>query len=107
MKKLSLDPEDLRVESFGTTADPRAAPGTVHAHDEQCGCSGQWSCNTCWGQETCDLPASCDYTCDNASCGDTCADSCQGSCWQRTCACEYTQYFTGGCESFDRPCYPV
>ncbi len=35
MKKLTLQVESLRVQSFETAADPSLARGTVRAHDQQ------------------------------------------------------------------------
>lgn len=32
MKKLSLDPSELRVQSFAAAEAPAAAPGTVRGH---------------------------------------------------------------------------
>lgn len=64
MRKLRLDPETLKVESFASTVDPEER-GTVHAHtDLLCGepsvfgsCTeGQVTC-----QETCGQAASCGY----------------------------------------------
>jgi hypothetical protein len=90
MKKLKLDLEDLSVESFATTPEPRAEGGTVFGQQctcyTQCTCPGcptcDASCNgTCGGTcgGTCD--ASCNGTCDGScdfSCGDTCGDTCFG-----------------------------
>jgi len=41
MKKLRLEPDDLRVESFESDAGA-GWKGTAHAHEEQC--SGQPTC---------------------------------------------------------------
>ena len=63
MKKLKLNLDDLRVESFATTPDATAPPGTVFGQDtEDTICNTQ--CGTC--------------TCGN-TCGNTCANSC-GQC---------------------------
>lgn len=35
MKKLTLQVESLRVQSFETAADPASPRGTVRAHDQQ------------------------------------------------------------------------
>ncbi len=74
MKKLKLDLEDLSVESFATTPEPRAEGGTVFG--QQCTCYTQCTCPGC---PTCD--ASCNGTCADScdfSCGDTCGDTCFG-----------------------------
>ena len=71
MKKLTLKLDDLRIDSFDTTAAPRAK-GTVFG--EQCTC---YTDCTCPGCPTCD--ASCDGSCD-ASCNGTCDASCNGTC---------------------------
>jgi hypothetical protein len=69
--KLTLNLEDLSVDSFDTTA-PAKAKGTVFG--EQCTCYTQCTCPGC---PTCD--ASCNGTCD-ASCNGTCDASCNGTC---------------------------
>jgi hypothetical protein len=71
MKKLKLDLEDLAVESFATTPEPRAEGGTVFG--QQCTCYTQCTCPGC---PTC--AASCNGTCVN--CGSnvfTCDYSCE------------------------------
>ncbi|HEX2210406.1 MAG TPA: hypothetical protein VHG93_22195, partial [Longimicrobium sp.] len=76
MHKLKL--EDLSVESFDTSAPPRAR-GTVFG--EQCTCYTQCTCPgcpSCANYPTCDAtceatcPGTCAYTCDDASCAGTC-----------------------------------
>ena len=64
MKKLRLKLDDLRIDSFDTTA-PQKAKGTVFG--EQCTCYTQCTCPGC---PTC--YASCNGTCD-ATCNGTCA----------------------------------
>jgi hypothetical protein len=98
MNKLKLDLEDLSVESFATTPEPRAEGGTVFGQQctcyTQCTCPGcptcDASCNgTCGG--TCD--ASCNGTC-GGTCGATCYASCYGTCdptWDASCdTCDCT-----------------
>jgi hypothetical protein len=64
MRKLRLDPEELRIETFAPDAGARA-PGTVHAHSYPAGCYPP--------------PDSSPDTCDYATCaGLTCAQSCNG-----------------------------
>ncbi len=95
MRKLSLNLENLVVESFDTTAEEKPR-GTVFGEQctcpTNCTCPGHPTCDqTCW--ETCDdatcpygptCAASCNGTCDgtcNASCYGTCEASCNGTCW--------------------------
>jgi hypothetical protein len=80
--KLSLNLDDLTVDSFDTTGTQKAK-GTVFG--EQCTCYTQCTCPgcpTCANYATCDAscngtcggtcPATCAYTCDDASCNGTC-----------------------------------
>ena len=67
MNKLTLHLDDLAVESFDTVRMDKARGTVVGA---QCTCPGA---------------ATCDYTCDDATCPNTCADTCDdatcvGSC---------------------------
>jgi hypothetical protein len=81
MKKLKLDLEELSVESFSTTPEPRREGGTVFG--QQCTCYTQCTCPGC---PTCD--ASCNGTCGGtceASCNGTCGGTCDASCID-TCA---------------------
>ena len=48
MKKLALDMGDLRVESFGTVAEPSTPRGTVAAAEATARCSANCTC-TCGG----------------------------------------------------------
>ena len=70
--KLTLNLEDLSVDTFDTTAAAKEK-GTVFG--EQCTC---WTNCTCPGCPSCDAtcPATCYNTCDD----DTCANSCGGGC---------------------------
>ena len=76
MKKLSLDLDQLLVESFDT-GTPRRTNGTVRGHDisnttcyqRLCDCPTGFTCATDFNQ----------FTCAN-SCGDTCGDSCVNIC---------------------------
>ena len=58
MKRLKLDMDDLRVESFASTNEPAGGRGTVRAHAKATyGCTqGYDSCDTLYA--TCD-----DFTC--------------------------------------------
>jgi hypothetical protein len=92
MNKLKLQLDDLRVDSFDTTAG-RREKGTIFG--EQCTC---YTNCTCPGCPTCD--ASCNGTCD-ASCNGTCDASCGGgaTCGDRhTCAYDCTEFSCGGPE---------
>ena len=48
MKKLALDMGELRVESFGTAAEPSAGRGTVAAAEATVRCTADCTC-TCGG----------------------------------------------------------
>jgi hypothetical protein len=78
MKKLSLNLDQLTVDSFDTVAaEPKK--GTVFG--EQC---------TCYTQCTCPGCPTCYHTCNQAdhTCGPTCETcdfSCGGSCWYTEC----------------------
>jgi hypothetical protein len=60
MKKLSLSPEELRVESFPTEAAPSGSRGTVAAHwivtRPECANTVYDTCDTC---NTCDASCGC------------------------------------------------
>jgi hypothetical protein len=95
MRKLRLQLEDLRIDSFTTTGSQKEK-GTVFG--EQCTC--QTAC-TCPGCPTCD--ASC-----NGTCGATCEASCNGTC---DAACDtagggYTCYWTCTQSAADSHCTP-
>jgi hypothetical protein len=94
MNKLSLNLNELRVESFDTTPTDHREKGTVFA-EEQCTCPSACTCPGC-------------YTCDN-----TCYEPGNGNTCEHTCAAEYTcdtcmttcaNYPMGTCTA-DRPCY--
>jgi hypothetical protein len=82
MNKLKLRLDDLRIDSFDTTA-PQKAKGTVFG--EQCTCYTQCTCPGC---PTCD-----------ASCNGTCGYTCQGTCNEATCAEGYTCLYWGTCDN--------
>lgn len=93
MKKLTLELQDLRVESFATTS-PGKARGTVFG--EQCTCN---TVCTCPGCATCDV--SCNGTCD-AACPGTPGATCDYSCYAHdscmvTCNTMATFVPDGGC----------
>ena len=77
MRKLALDADELRVESFHVTA---AADGKGTVFGEQC---------TCYTNCTCPGCPTCDETCAD-TCGATCGDSCALTCDPVECG------FTGG-----------
>jgi hypothetical protein len=76
MRKLTLNLDQLAVDSFDTAAATEKK-GTVFG--EQCTCQTQCSCPGC---------PTCDYTCDDvtcaASCG-SCEPTCDASCWYGQC----------------------
>lgn len=82
MRKLKLDPEALRVESFDTHADDLAYAGTVRGHATIAPCIVYPSPDPVVKTQA----YTCPYTCDDA----TCVGSCQGtSCYPPACnTCE-------------------
>jgi hypothetical protein len=91
--KLSLNLDDLSVDSFDTTSSEKAT-GTVFG--EQC---------TCYTQCTCPGCPTCDASC-NGTCGDTCAGTCAYTCDDASCAGTCGDYTCGGytCD-FRAACY--
>jgi len=91
MKKLTLDLDTLRVESFEPSPVQRREGGTVHAHavvnDSQ-------NVN-CWKLPPNDptFGATC-FTCEY-SCYGTCDYSCEGTCGQGTCYGDSCTVWTG------------
>ncbi|HEX2077717.1 MAG TPA: hypothetical protein VHG08_08405, partial [Longimicrobium sp.] len=81
--KLTLNVEDLAVDSFDTTR-PERTKGTVFG--EQCTC---YTNCTCPGCPSCDAtcPATCANTCDDFTCADTCGDTCDGCTGWTECNC--------------------
>ena len=69
MKKLSLNIDELTIESFDVAGAPRGVEGTVLGHATQ---GGKYTCDpavgTCFG-----------YTC-YETCANTCADTCNYTC---------------------------
>ena len=90
MKKLRLEVDDLRVESF-VVADSGDQKGTVHAH-VSCRCTNAQG-GTCGGGASCNGGATCDTDCSGVTYVDSCpcdpetayAPSCDYSCVE-TCA---------------------
>lgn len=104
MKKLTLNLEEIRVESFDTSPESQDGRGTVHGRGNlsvtcftDCGegCSGDW----CAGQSTTPCQGgtydgrTCDTTCYQIACGCSgawtqCDLSCNGTCADKddTCA---------------------
>jgi hypothetical protein len=96
MKKLSLNLDELAVESFDTTAAERAARGTVNGAQVSattcqqiiCDCqTNGFECETNYNcpqetDETCAATcgASCTFFCSHTCPANTCAHSCEGSC---------------------------
>jgi len=76
MKKLTLDFEQLAVESFDVTADVARARGTVRGQATEPASCWATDCN----QNTCAASCrTCPETCWD-TCGGTCGHSCLGSC---------------------------
>jgi hypothetical protein len=74
--KLSLNLDQLTVDSFDTATEP-AVKGTVFG--EQCTCYTNCTCPGCpTCHETC--PATCNYSDCWGTCYDTCGDSCPPGC---------------------------
>jgi len=96
MKKLSLDLDQLAVESFDT-ATARAPRGTVRGNDI--------SDTTCY-QRLCECQSAftCDTDCNQNTCGgDTCGDSCVNICapsnaGEHTCV-QPSCFYSCGCVS--------
>lgn len=83
MKKLTLNPDTLEVQSFTTAHE---APGRGTVHGEECTCPTNCTCPGC------------------PTCGETCPDTCQNTCDDNTCAtCE----FSCGYESCDNTCHTM
>jgi hypothetical protein len=105
MKKLKLEMDELRVESFQTTAAGGAARGTVRGNNITHGESWDLPCIPDDGNQTLD-PALCAtqvYTC-AASCNGTC-NSCYGTCY----SCYGTCYGScqPRCDSINYVCEPL
>lgn len=101
MKKLTLDLDQLQVDTFDTYPERNAGQGTVRGMgpSESCltdicgyGCTGNW----CQGETTAPCQAgtyagaTCDTTCGQIICGctdleGTCDASCNGSCPAHAC----------------------
>ncbi|HET7463988.1 MAG TPA: hypothetical protein VFJ82_22220 [Longimicrobium sp.] len=98
MRKLSLNVDELTVESFRTD-EAFARPGTVRGLDSAT--VDQDTCNTCNGCSNVDTCVSCAGTCGNtcASCGVTCSP-CQTHDGRPTC----DQLCSVGCPSADGRC---
>jgi hypothetical protein len=91
--KLTLNLEDLSVDTFDTT--PTENPkGTVFG--EQCTCYTQCTCPGCpTCDATCEMELTdCGNTCGGATCGQTChtcGATCGGSCDDYTCILKHCQ----------------
>jgi hypothetical protein len=90
MNKLRLTLDDLRIESFDTTA-AAGEKGTVAAQED---CTCMSACPTfcpvsCPGLPTCadTCPETCSETCDDFTCWETCGLSCGGTCRDFSCRC--------------------
>ena len=98
MKKLSLDLDELCVESFATSPDHQKFRGTIKAFvttddllEPDAGWTRGFSClATCPMNHTCGFGYSCgggtcDYTCPASCLGGSCYESCNGTCYVETC----------------------
>ena len=105
--KLTLNLEDLSVDSFDTTAAQKEK-GTVFG--EQCTCYTQCTCPgcpTCYAScnGTCDATcaATCAYTCYDVSCAASCNGTCAGATCGERCytgepdTCQYTWCYGNAC----------
>jgi hypothetical protein len=92
MKKLRLDADSLRVESF-TPREPVAETGTVRAH-------GTW--------DTCiDVPCDPDLSIDPCGPAPTAAATCGYTCgYTCSCGCNYTRV-GWTCDPYASECLPV
>jgi hypothetical protein len=95
MEKLKLRLDDLRVDTFDTTALEKEK-GTVVGGQQPCTCYTY--CATCPGCPTCvnSCNGSCEYSC-NGTCPDTCGHSCWGTCNEYTCAWTCAESCAGSC----------
>lgn len=102
MKKLKLNLDDLKVESFATTPEAPDRAGTVHAYDDPTPtcidtCGTGCTCDTCTMCYTCAT----NCTCETVVCG-TCDTDC-GTC--DTCPpCHQTEFATHLCGTCGTPC---
>ena len=102
MKKLRLELNDLRVDTFSTTTSAGDEGGTVRGHNIGRGPSWDEPCEPIPPDYTEACPpytqgATCDASCNGtcyASCYGSCVNSCY-TCWQNTCP---------GATCY--PCYP-
>lgn len=93
MRKLTLNPDMLQVQSFATSA-PLKERGTVHGEQGPCTCP---NC-TCPGCPTCieTCPDTCANTCD--TCGFSCgAETCGPTCYTMACICRWSDEGTCIC----------
>ena len=105
MRKLSLNLDDLQVDTFDTTVRPKGK-GTVFG--EQCTCWTYCGRNTCPGCPTCDASCNCGTWGEN-TCAQTCEETCGNentcnlcayppTCQQTNCGYEFCCPITvGGC----------
>lgn len=93
MKKISLNINDLKVDSFQTESENSSSKGTVFAK------SGQINCFT---------PVSDDPSCNQYTCAQTCGDCpTDVSCEQQTCdmaTCQVIQCTSGVTDGFNFEC---
>jgi hypothetical protein len=83
MKKLSLNLDELHVESFDTSSGEPDGRGTIQGRVA----------------DTENTPDTCEFSC-GVTCGDTCPESCGGTCWAD---CSYGWTCVPSCN--DTVCY--
>lgn len=103
MKKMKLDLDDLKVESFETTAESQDGEGTVYGYITQdltqCGDCTNFLCEPT-NNRTCG--STCGPTCGN-TCGNTCPSTCNNTCGS-TCTCGNGVTCLGECNT-DFACF--
>jgi modification target Cys-rich repeat protein len=99
MKKLRLELDQLRVDTFSTTAAATDSAGTVRGHDRP---SYDEPCEPIPPDYTDNCPPYTSVTC-GVSCNGTCYGSCYGSCANTCYSCR--QQTCPGASCY--PCYPV
>ena len=80
MKKLKLNLDDLKVESFLTSSKTNGK-GTIHGNVT----GGHEDCHTEFGYPTCDEAWTCARTCEGTCEGNTCTPTCPNTCEGYTC----------------------
>lgn len=101
MRKMKLDVNDLRVESFDTRPDPQPGRGTVRGNGAYNGGMGSWDgpcpsflcpdSHDCSGDAFCPTPnVGTKFTALECTCAGTCGDTCPNTCGNTCATCPYT-----------------